>query len=143
MKLIRDIITNICCTFTVLSVLFGILCEAGVFENLPYTAVIFTLLIMSAGTSVFVTARELLLPNVGGAKYVIEFFGCTVIILLSLHFAGWLKFQFSYFLLIFAMVLVVYLMVWLLTWLQSKHDEGNLNALLKRREDKRSNAERK
>lgn len=142
MKRIRTVITNTFCTFTVLSFLFGILCKAGVFENLFYTEVVFTLLSMSAGTSVFVVLREWLLPNVGRAKYGIELFGCTLIILLSLHFAGWLELHLIYFMLIFAMVLVVYLIVWLLTWLQSKHDEGDLNALLKSRADRRTDSEK-
>ncbi len=134
MKLLRDIITGAFCTFTVLSVLFGVLCEADVLVNLPYTQVVFTLLLMSAGTSAFVALRELLLPQAEKLKYAIELPGCTFIILMTVHFAGWLELRAAYFLLVFAMVLVVYLSVWFLTWLQSKHDEDYLNALLSRRE---------
>lgn len=141
MKRIRSAVMDTFSTFTVLSFLFGILCKAGVLESLPYSEVVFMLLGMSAGTSVFVALREWLLPDAGRVKYGIEIFGCTVIILLSLHFGGWLELRLTYFLLVFAMVLVVYLVVWALTWLQCKHDEEDLNALLEGREGKHSGTE--
>lgn len=134
MKL-RHISNSIFCTFTVLSLVFGVLCKIGVLDNLPYTEVLFPLLWMSVGTSLWVALRETFLLNVGGAKYLVEIIGCTTIVLLLVRAAGWLEPSLSYVLMIFGMVLVVYLGVWFLTWLQSKCDEKNLNSLLKREKE--------
>ena len=135
MKSLRNMIMNTCCTFSVLSILFGILCCFGVFENLPYTQVVFTLLLMSAGTSAVIVLRETLLPNMERLKYAVEIAGCAVVILLCLRFSGWLELRVSYFLLVLGMIVMVYLVVWFLTWLQSKRDEGDLNELLRKRKD--------
>lgn len=140
MKL-RHMINNIFCTFTVLSLVFGVLCKAEVLVNLPYTEVLFPLLWMSVGTSAWIALREAFLPDAQGAKYPVEIVGCTAIILLSVRAAGWLELRLPYLLMIFAMVLVVYLCVWFLTWLQSKHDEEDLNSLLKRQKGEKSDGE--
>lgn len=134
MKL-RHISNSIFCTFTVLSLVFGVLCKIGVLRNLPYTEALFPLLWMSVGTSLWVALRETFLLNVGGEKYLVEIIGCTTIVLLLVRAAGWLEPSLSYVLMIFGMVLVVYLGVWFLTWLQSKCDEKNLNSLLKREKE--------
>lgn len=137
MKL-RHIINSIFCTFTVLSLVFGVLCKAGVLVDLYYTEVIFPLIWMSVGTSLWIELRETFLPDAQLAKYPIEIVGCIAIILLSVRAAGWLELSFSYLIMIFAMVLVVYLCVWFITWLQSKHDEKDLNSLLKRQKGEKS-----
>ena len=130
MKMIRQMLTNAFCTFTVLSVLFGILCRIGVLQSLPYDEVVFTLLFMSVGATAFVAARERVLPRLERAGHALDLVGCCAVILLIGWLAGWLEISLSYFLLILGMVLIVYLMVWFLTWLQSKHDEEDLNRLL-------------
>lgn len=136
MKLLRNMIMNTCCTFSVLSVLFGILCGFKVFENLPYTQVVFTLLLMSVGTSAVIVLREALLPNMERLKYAVEITGCAAVILLCLRLNGWLELRVAYLLLVLAMILIIYLVVWFLTWLQSKRDEGDLNELLRKRKSK-------
>lgn len=142
MKTLKNTITNTFCIFSVLSILIGILCKANILENLPYAEVIFPLFLMSVGTAVFVAVREIVLPDSSKLKYLIDIFGCSVVILLISHFAGWLEVSASYFLLICAIVLAVYLLVWLITWLQSKHDEEDLNRLLAKQLDAQENQDK-
>lgn len=130
MKMIRNIITNTFCVFSVLSILFGVLCRIDILKNLPYDQVIFVLLCMSIGTTLFVTLREVFIPGTDKLKYLIDICGCSGIILLIGYLAGWLQLSISYFILIVIMVFLVYLLVWIFTWLQSKHDEDDLNRLL-------------
>ena len=138
MKILKNIITNTFCTFSVLSLLIGILCNTHVLKNLPYTNSVFQLFFMSVGTTLFVTVREIVIPDCK-FKYLIDMTGCSAVILLIGYFAGWLEMSVSYFLLICTIVLVVYVLVWLLTWLQSKHDEEDLNRLLAKQFDEQKN----
>lgn len=130
MKILKSIVTNTCYTFSVLSLLIGILCKVGVLGNLPYSDTIFPLAIMSLCTTSFVTFREILLPDSVIMKYFVDISGCTGIILLIGYIVGWLEASWFYVLLVFAEVLVVYLFVQFIIWLQSKHDEEDLNRLL-------------
>lgn len=128
--MIHKIINNTFCTFSVLSFVFGILCKAGILEDLPYTQVVFTLICMSLATTGFVVVRERLLREITRIAPFLDIIGCSVIILIIGNYAGWLEYSISYLGLILLMVVMVYLFVWLLTWLRSKHDEEELNRIL-------------
>ena len=134
MKLLQKLLTNIFCTFSVLAVLIGVLCAAGILEKLPYDEIVFPVLYMSCGTALFVTLRENFLCDAGKWKYVLDICGCCAIIFLTGYLTGWFVFEIFYLALIFGMVIAVYLAVWLLTWLQCKRDEGDLNRLLAHRD---------
>lgn len=138
MKIFSHMITNTFRTFSVLSIVFGILCKVGILENLPYTQVVFVLFFMALGTTLFVTIREMITQDTVPFKYMVDMVGCSAIILFMSHLMGWLELSLSYFLLIGAMVVTVYLLVWLITYLQSKHDEEDLNRLLMRQPDKQN-----
>lgn len=138
MKIFSHMITNTFRTFSVLSIVFGILCKVGILEDLPYTQVVFILFFMALGTTLFVTIIEMITQDTVPFKYMVDMVGCSAIILFMSHLKGWLELSLSYFLLIGAMVVTVYLLVWLITYLQSKHDEKDLNRLLMRQTDKQN-----
>lgn len=97
---------------------------------MPYSEIIFILLLMSASTTIVVGVREIIMPDLDKWKCLIDLFGCGLVIFVIGHFVGWLEMSVSYFLMITSIVLTVYVLVWFLTWLQSKHDEEDLNRLL-------------
>lgn len=132
MKQINKIITNSFCTFSVLSLLFGILCRMDILIDLSYTKVVFPLFFMALLTSIFVAGREFFISEPVKWKYIIDIIGCTIIILFIGQLVGWLEVSMSYFSLIIVMVLLVYVAVWGITWIQSKHDEDDLNRLLQK-----------
>lgn len=132
MKQINKIITNSFCTFSVLSLLFGILCRIDILIDLSYTKVVFPLFFMALLTSIFVAGREFFISDTVKWKYIIDIIGCTIIILFIGQLVGWLEVSMSYFSLIIVMVLLVYVAVWGITWIQSKHDEDDLNRLLQK-----------
>lgn len=142
MKVLKTMIANTFCTFSVLSLLMGILCKANILVELPYSNAVFPLFFMSIGTTLFVTVREIVMPDSAKLKYLIDITGCSAVILLIGHFVGWLEMSMSYFLMICAMVLIVYVLVWFLTWLQSKHDEEELNRLLVKQLDEQKDQDK-
>lgn len=143
MKLIRKVINDSFCTFSVLSMIIAVLCSVGYLQELPYTEIIYPIALMSVGTTLFVSLREVIFPQLGAIKYVFEILGCTIIILAILWYVGWMEFNFSYFIVNLAIVVSVYLLVWLLTWIQSKRDEDTLNSLLKHQREKQLEKENK
>lgn len=140
MKKLKDILSNVCITFTVLALIFGIACKMNILEAIIYDEAIFTLFIIALATTLFVVIREIILPNIEIGKGIIDIIGCMAIVLFICAIKGWATLSSVYFGIIFVMVLMIYLSVWLLTWWQSKRDEKELNALLKRK-DKKINKE--
>lgn len=136
MKRLKDILRNVCITFTVLALVFGIACKMHILESVMYEEAIFTLFVMALATTLFVMIRESILPNIEVGKGIIDMIGCMVIVLFICVIKGWATLSRAYFIMIFAMVFIIYLSVWLLTWWQSKRDEKELNALLKRKDSK-------
>lgn len=130
MKKLNNLIMNIVYTFSILSLLFGVLCKANILKELPYSQVVFPLFSMSVGTTLFITVRGIIIQDSSKIKSLIDVLGCSIVIFLVGHFVGWVEITISYILLILSMVLIVYLLVWIAVWLKSKSDEKDLNRLL-------------
>lgn len=137
MKKLKNIFSNVCITFTVLALIFGMACKMNILEAIIYDQAIFTLFAMALATTVFVALMEMILPTIEIGRGIIDIIGCMAIVLFICVIKGWATLSSVYFGIIFIMVLIIYLSVWLLTWWQSKRDEKELNALLKRKDHKK------
>lgn len=138
MKNLKNKLNNVCTTFTVLALIFGVACKVHILETITYEQAIFTLFMMALATTLFVLIRESLLPGIEWDKTVIDITGCMAIIIFICVIKGWAILSRAYFIMIFIMVFIIYFSVWLITWWQSKKDEKELNELLQvKRKDNR------
>ncbi|MDO5844576.1 MAG: DUF3021 family protein [Methanocorpusculum sp.] len=135
MKFLKEIVQSTLAVLAVLAITFGVLCQVGLFDPMPFHEAIFPFLLMAICTTLFVTLRERILPEDTLPHKVLDIGGCALIVYAIVLFLGWMQFAWQHALLLLGMVIAVYLVVWALTWTQSKSDEEKLNALLKARKD--------
>lgn len=136
MKFIKEIIQSTLSVLSVLSLVFGVLCQIGLFQPMLFHEAIFPFLIMAVCTTLFVTLRERLLPDDTLPHKALDISACALIVYLIAILQGWMAFTWQYALILLSMVAGVYLIVWAITWMQGKRDAENLNALLKQTENK-------
>lgn len=136
MKFVKEMIQSTLSVLSVLALVFGVLCQIGLFQPMLFHEAIFPFLVMAVCTTLFVTLRERLLPDDTLPHKALDICACALIVYAIAILQGWMAFTCQYALILLGMVAGVYLIVWVITWMQSKRDAEKLNALLKRPKDR-------